>query len=87
MHDDALVVSLVRAWLITDRESLQWVPPYRKIRWSRNTSHCVSEHVGGHWRRKAFCKQAVDSLACVCKQTDLVDPSPQDPPLGRKRRR
>ena len=81
----AYVVSLVRAHLITEPEYRSWVPPYTKVRWAPTASRCVAERVGGHWRRRPHCKSAIDALDCVCKQVDLADPGPGEPPLGHQR--
>ena len=85
--DDALVIALVRAHAMGSKEYVSWVPAYTKVRWSFSRDGCVAERVGGHFRRKANCKHVLDALACVCKQPILAAPLPEDPPLGRKRRR
>lgn len=85
MDDDkATVVALVRAHLIDDPDGVSWVAPYTKIRWSHASSKCVREVVGGHCRRKANVRRAIDSLGCVCKQELLTHPII---PIGRRRNR
>lgn len=85
--DKSLVLSLVRAHLLAGDEYVSYVPPYVKVRWSDKTEHCVAERVGGHYRRKALCKRALDALACVCVQQEIGAPEPEHPPTGRARRR
>ena len=83
----ALVVSLVRAHLISDPEYMSYVPPHEKIRYNKKLMRLEKELVGAHHRRKAMCKRSIDALACVCKQETLRYPRAHDPPLGRKRNR
>jgi len=64
--DKAIVVSLLREHLANECYR-SWVPPYRKVRWSMRDHASVSEHVGGHFRRHAFCASTDAALACVCK--------------------
>lgn len=85
--DKALAIALVRAHVMSDTTYMSWVPAYTKVRWSHDTAGCVAEKVGGHWRRKANCKRAVDALACVCKQPELAVPEKYMPAVGRKRNR
>ena len=86
-HEKALVIALVRDQIMTDPANMSYVAPYTKIRWSDSLESSVIEYVGGHHRRKALCKKALDSLACVCKQPTLSEPDRHDPPVGRKRKR
>jgi len=85
--DNALAIALVRAHVLSDLSYMSWVPAYTKVRWASSADACVAERVGGHWRRKAHCKRTVDSLACVCKQCELVGVERFMPPVGRKRNR
>ena len=85
--DNALVLALVSAHLLTDCTYLSWVPAYTKVRWSRGRDRCVCERVGEHWRRRANCKKALDSMACVCKYERHAAPGKYEPPTGNKRRR
>ena len=85
--DNALVIALVRAHMMSDLSYMSWVPSYVKVHWSHSREACAVERVGGHWRRKALCKRSLDSLACVCKQPELMQPEQHFPPLGRKRNR
>ena len=71
--DNALVVALIRAHLLTDLSYMSWVPHYAKVRFDIHRVALVAQWVGGHWRRKAHCKRTLDALACVCKQTELAD--------------
>lgn len=86
-HDKALAIALVRAHVMNSPQYLSWVPAYTKVRWSNDRASCVSEHVGGHWRRKTLCKRTLDALACVCKQPELAIPERYMPPVGKKRNR
>jgi hypothetical protein len=83
--DGALVCALLRAHLLD--EPMSWVPGYIKVRWAGLASACRTEHVGGHWRRKAHVRRTIDALACVCKQPLLAEPELRAPPVGRKRNR
>lgn len=85
--NDGLVMALVRAHVMTDPEYMSFVRPAIRVRWSANSDRAVSEVVGAHYRRRANCKRTIDSLACVCKQPELMTPAPDEPPVGRGRRR
>jgi len=85
MQDSALVISLVRAHIMTDPEYMSFVPPHKRIRWSYSAEKCIVETVGGHLRRKAHAKRSLDCLACVCKQDDLASPKKYEPKTGRRR--
>ena len=85
--EKALVIALVRAHVMQDASNVSWVPAYTKVRWSHTAETCVSERVGGHWRRKAHCKRTLKALACVCKQSALAEPERYMPPVGRTRNR
>lgn len=85
--EKALAIALTRAHLMSDLQYMSWVPTHHRVRWSHISEGCVAEQVGGHWRRKANCKRAVDALACVCKQVDLIGPDPYMPPVGKRRNR
>ena len=85
--EDALVIALVRAHVMSSPTYVSYVPAYTKVRWSYTREGCVAERVGGHWRRKAQCKRTLDALACVCKQPVLAQPQNSMPPVGRQRNR
>jgi hypothetical protein len=85
--EKALAIALVRAHVMDNIENMSWVPAYTKVRWANTQDACVTEWVGGHWRRKAHCKRTIDALACVCKQPELATPERFMPPVGRKRNR
>lgn len=73
MSDNTLVLSLVRAYLLTNPgEHLSWVPAYTTVRWVRKRANVV--HVGGHYRRKALYAKLLSSIACTCKLQELVYP-------------
>ena len=88
-EDTALVLSLVRAHVLTDPEYISVVDAHYRVRYSVSNGrlHYSKVMVPAHTRRKAMAKRLIDSLACVCKMQDLADPRPEDPPVGRKRRR
>jgi len=82
----SLVIALVRQHILTNRDYMTFVPPYRRIRWrSAGPPYWVIETTGGHLRRRAHCKRSLDCLKCVCKQDDLAVPQPWEPNTGRRR--
>ena len=88
-EDSALVLSLVRAHVLTDPEYISQVEPHYRVRYtvSNGRLHYSKTMVPAHTRRKAMAKRLIDSIACVCKMDQLAEPRPEDPPVGRKRRR
>lgn len=82
--DKAMAIALVRSHLLTGDQYMSYVAPYLKVRWCASRYMCVAEHVGGHYRRKAMCKRAIDSLACVCKQPELSRAMPEHPRPGKR---
>ena len=82
--DAHYALALVHAWLMRNPHYYStYVAPYSQLRWFNDGRHGVVQRidVGGHYRRKACCRNIVPSLAAVCRFERLVRPSPLLAPL------
>jgi hypothetical protein len=85
MTDDekACVLSLLHAHVSDGPEYVSWVPAYTTLRQKLEGS----VRVGGHYRRKALCRNLISALKCTAKFYDVSRPPMLCAPPGAARRR
>ena len=86
--DQAYVVALVYAWLMTHPEHyMTYVGPYNQLRYEAHTGTIFAVTVGAHYRRRAAWKRVPGALGCVCVFERLVVPRGLGQPVIAVRQR